>query len=146
MQVTEGHAHSAAPPEAVWEVVADARGWSRWGAWRSSELEREGEPPPDGLGSVKVLTSETRRPVVSREEVTVFEPPSRFGYRLLSSGLPLRDYDATITLAPAADGGTDITWRSQFNPKIPLTGGFFRRALRRFIKDAAQRLAREAER
>ena len=146
MQVIEVHAHSAAPPEAVWQVLADARGWSRWGAWRSSELEREGEPPPGGLGAVKVLTSETRRPVVSREEVTVFEPPSRFGYRLLSSGLPLRDYDATIMLAPTGDGGTDITWRSQFNPKIPLTGGFFRRALGRFIKDAAQRLGREAER
>jgi hypothetical protein len=134
-----------APPETVWRVVEDAPGWSRWGAWRSVELEREGEPSPGGLGAVKVLTSDTRRPVVSREEVTVFEPPSRFGYRLLSSGLPLRDYDAAITLAPASDGGTDIAWRSQFNPKIPLTGGFFRRALGRFIEDAARRLAREAE-
>jgi hypothetical protein len=78
--------------------------------------------------------------------VTVFEPPKRFGYRLLSSGLALRDYDSTITLAPAGDGGTGITWRSQFNPKIPLTGGVFRRALGRFIQDAAERLAREAER
>jgi uncharacterized protein YndB with AHSA1/START domain len=146
MQVIDVHAHSAAPPEAVWQVVADAPGWSRWGAWRSSELQREGEPPPGGLGAVKVLTSETRRPVVSREEVTAFEPPLRFGYRLLSSGLPLRDYDATITMAPAGDGGTDITWRSQFNPKIPLTGGLFRRTLGRFIQDAAERLARAAER
>jgi uncharacterized protein YndB with AHSA1/START domain len=146
MQVIQAQAHSTAPPDAVWQVVTDAEGWSRWGAWRSSELEHEGEPPPGGLGAIKVLTSETRRPIVSREEVTVFEPPSRFGYRLLSSGLPLRDYDSTITLTTADDGGTDITWRSQFNPKIPLAGGFFRLALGRFIRDAAQRLAREAER
>jgi uncharacterized protein YndB with AHSA1/START domain len=145
MQVIEAKAHSAAPPDAVWQVVADARGWSRWGAWSRTDIEREGEPPPGGLGAVKVLTSETRRPIVSREEVTVFEPPARFGYRLLSSGLPLRDYDSAITLTPAGDGGTDITWRSQFNPKIPLTGGIFRRTLGRFIQDAAERLAREAE-
>jgi hypothetical protein len=141
MQEIEARAHSAAGREAVWRVVADAPGWSRWGAWQKAELEREGDPPPAGLGAVKALT---RRPVVSREEVTVFEPPARFGYRLLS-GLPLRGYEAEITLADAPGGGTDITWRSQFEPKIPGTGGLFRRSLGRFIQDAAERLAREAE-
>ena len=148
MQVVEAKAHSAAPREQVWELVADARGWSRWGAWRAAELEREGTPPPGGLGAVKSLTSETRgltgRPIVSLEEVTAFEPPSRFGYKLLS-GLPLRDYNASIELAEAAGGGTDITWRSQFEGKVPGTGGLFRRALQKFTQDAAERLARAAE-
>jgi hypothetical protein len=142
VEVVEAKAHSAADPEAVWRVMADAPGWSRWGAWQKAELEREGDPPPGGVGAIKALT---RRPVVSREEVTVFEPPSRFGYRLLS-GLPLRGYEATITLDEAPGGGTDITWRSQFEPKIPLTGAFFRRSLQKFIQDTAERLAREAER
>ena len=127
MQVVEAKARSAAPREKV------------------SELEREGTPPPGGLGAVKALTSETRRPIVSREEVTVFEPPSRFGYKLLS-GLPLRDYNAAITLTEAGGGGTDITWRSQFDGKYPLIGPVFRRALQKFTLDAAERLAREAER
>ncbi len=142
MEAIEAHARSAAGREAVWRVIADAPGWSRWGDWQKAELEREGNPPPGGVGAVKALT---RRPVVSREEVTVFEPPARFGYRLLS-GLPLRGYEASITLAEAPGGGTDITWRSQFEPKIPGTGGLFRRSLGRFIQDAAERLAREAER
>jgi hypothetical protein len=145
MQKVEAHAHSTADRETVWRVVADAPSWSSWGAWSKSELQREGDPPPGGVGSIKALTSETRRPVVSVEEVTVFEPPARFGYRLLS-GLPLRAYEAQIALAEAPGGGTDITWRSQFDPKIPLTGGLFRRALQRFTADAVQRLAREAER
>jgi hypothetical protein len=145
VQVVQANARSAAPREAVWGVVADPRGWARWGAWKTAEIEREGDPPPGGLGAIKVLVSERRPAVTSREEVTVFEPPSRFGYRLLS-GLPLRDYEATITLADAPDGGTDITWRSQFEPKIPFTGGFFRRILQTFMADAAQRLARDAER
>jgi hypothetical protein len=145
MQVAEATAHSEAPRDAVWRVVADAAGWSRWGAWKSAEIEREGDPPPGGLGSIKVMVSERRPAVTSREEVTEFEPPSRFRYRLLS-GMPLRDYEGTITLAESPGGGTDITWRSQFEPKIPLTGWFFRAVLQRFIADTARRLAREAER
>jgi Polyketide cyclase / dehydrase and lipid transport len=142
MQVIEGRARSQAGRDKVWRLVADAPAWSRWGAWQKAEIEREGDPPPGGVGAVKALT---RRPIVSREEVTVFEPPSRLGYRLLS-GLPLRDYEATILLTEATDGGTDIVWRSQFEPKVPLTGGLFRRSLGRFIQDTAERLAREAER
>jgi len=102
-------------------------------------------PTPGGVGAIKSLTSETRRPVVSVEEVTVFEPPARLGYKLLS-GLPLRNYEAEIALTEAPGGGTDITWRSQFDPKFPLTGGLFRRALQKFTDDAARRLAAEAER
>jgi hypothetical protein len=142
MQVIEAQAHSAADREAVWRLVADARDWSRWGAWQESELEREGDPPPGGVGAVKALR---RGRVVSREEVTLFDPPSRFGYRLLS-GLPLRGYEAQIILAAAPGGGTDITWRSRFEPTVPLTGGLFRRALQKFVQDTAELLAREAER
>jgi len=145
MQVVQATARSTAPRQVVWDVVADASGWSNWGAWKEASIEREGDPPPGGLGAIKVLVSERRPSVTSREEVTVFDPPTRFGYRLLS-GLPLRDYEAGITLADAAEGGTDITWRSQFEPKIPLTGGFFRRILQTFMEETVQRLAREAER
>ena len=78
------------------------------------------------------------------EEVTVFEPPSVLGYRLVS-GLPLRDYEARISLS--ADGEqTAIHWRSEFSPKIPATGGLIRRELDKVIADAAERAAREAER
>ena len=142
MQAVEAHARSAAGRDAVWAVVADAPGWSRWGDWESAVLEREGKPPPGGIGAVKALK---RGRIVSREEVTAFDPPSRFGYRLLS-GLPLRDYEAEIVLADSPGGGTDITWRSRFRPKLPLTGALFRRALQRFTADAAERLARAAER
>jgi hypothetical protein len=132
----------------VWELVADLRTWAHWGDWAETNLEREGTPPPDGLGAIRRLTSAprgiVRRPIVSREEVVEFEPPRRLAYELLS-GLPLRDYRGEITLTEA-DGGTEITWRSEFEPKIPGTGGLFRRALGKFIADAAKRLAAEAER
>ena len=59
----------------MWEVLADGARWSEWGPWNESSLEREGTPPPDGVGAVRRLLAERRflgRPVVNREEVVVF--------------------------------------------------------------------------
>ena len=120
--------------------MADTTTWSDWGAWSEAELVREGEPPPGGVHSVKRLKS---FPVTTVEEVTVFEPPHRLGYEL-RSGMPLRGYQAEVTLTPV-DGGTDIRWRSEFEPKIPGTGGLYRTVLSRFMADAVKRLAAAAE-
>jgi hypothetical protein len=139
--VIEETARSRAPRAAVWALVADGRSWSRWGPWQKAELEREGSPPPDGVGAIRLLT---RRPVTSREEVVAFEPPERLRYRMLG-GLPVRGYEAQVTLSDD-DGGTLIRWRSEFDAKIPGTGALLRRSLAGFIRDVAERLAREAER
>ena len=40
----------AAPPETVFEVLTDHRGYSELTPLRKSELEREGEPAPTGSG------------------------------------------------------------------------------------------------
>ena len=141
-QVIDEIALARAPVEAVWEVIADARGHSRWGPWRETTLDREGEPAPDGVGALRRFVAERRmlfRRVVTIEEVTVFEPPYRLGYRLLS-GLPLRDYRGEVTLV-GVDEGTRIRWRSEFDGKFPLSGPFFKFALGRFIRDVASRLA-----
>ena len=126
-----------AAPEVVWAILADARSWHTWGPWDSAALEREGDPAPDGVGAIRVFK---KRPITSREEVTLFEPSSRLGYRLLS-GLSVRGYEAQVTLTPS-DGGTKIHWRSQFNSRAPGMGAF----MRRVIKDVSTRLAREADR
>ena len=131
---------STASREAVWALLADARGWSRWAPFRTSALEREGSPVPDGVGALRRFG---RGPVVSREEVVAF-PPRRLVYEL-RSGLPLRDYRAEVTLTPAGSG-TEIAWRSRFAPRVPATGWLFRLFLRRFITEVATRLARHAER
>jgi uncharacterized protein YndB with AHSA1/START domain len=138
----DARAHSNAPPEAVWALLANGRSWSEWGPWQKAELEQEGTPPPDGIGAIRRLI---RRPVVTVERVVAFEPPRRLVYEMLS-GLPLRGYQATVTLAEA-EGGTAIHWHSEFEgAKIPGTASLFRRMLDGFIADVAQRIAREAER
>src|SRR6185436_3221943 len=79
-QVIDAKTHSRAPREVVWSILADGGSWSEWGPWTKSELDRVGSPPPGGVGSIKRLA---RGRMTIREEVTEFEPPSRFGYRLL---------------------------------------------------------------
>jgi uncharacterized protein YndB with AHSA1/START domain len=131
---------SSAPVEQVWEVLADARRWKEWTPFTISELEREGSPTPDGVGAMRRFG---RGRVVSREEVTGFDPPRRLTYEL-RSGLPIRDYRAEVTLTPWSEG-TEIVWRSRFEQRVPGTGAFFRAFLQRILGDTATRLARRAE-
>ena len=46
----------AAKPETVFDVFTDHRGYANLvGLIRTSELEREGEPAPNGVGAIRVL-------------------------------------------------------------------------------------------
>ena len=78
----------AAPPEVVFDVLTDHRRYTEITPLRKAELEREGEPAPNGLGAIRVLSALPGPPM--REEVIGYERPSRFSYKLLS-GLPVRD-------------------------------------------------------
>jgi hypothetical protein len=132
---------SSAPPAAVWALLADVTTWSEWGPWDEAAREREGDPPPDGVGARRRVR---RGRVVSIEEVTAFEPPFRLGYRLVERGLPVKGYEAEVTLVGEGDG-TRIRWRSSFDGRYPLVGAVLRPALARFTRDVAGRVARAAE-
>ena len=138
----EATVRAAAPRQVVWDVLADVRSWSEWGDWHTTELEREGDPPPDGVGAIRLTA---RRPLRVREEVEIWEPPSRFGYTLLS-GLPLRDYHSVVTLSQAGEGATNIHWHSRFDVSVRGSDALFRFLVRKTLDDIATKLARESER
>lgn len=132
---------SAAAPETVWTLLADARGWPQWARFTHAHLEREGVPAPDGVGAIRVFGG---GPVRSAEEVVEFEPPHRLAYEL-RRGLPVVGYRADVTLEPEG-AGTRITWSSRFERgRVPGSDGFVEWFLRRFLTDTAKRLARAAE-
>ena len=133
---------SAAPPEAVWQVLADFASWKDWGPYQRTYRERDGATEPDGLGAIRVYVV---GPVRSREEITVFDPPHRFGYRILS-GFPARDYNSLVTLEPTVDGGTSITWRSQFDGKPRGTGWIMRVGMVPYLMFLARMSGRVAAR
>jgi uncharacterized protein YndB with AHSA1/START domain len=132
--------HSAAPPEAVWRLVAEAARWKEWSFLDRSELERTGSPVPDGVGAVRRFT---RHGIGSREEVLAWEPPHHLAYTLLS-GMPVRNYRADVRLEP--DGaGTDVSWSVRFDVRLPGSGALMTAVLRRIVARFAEAVARYAE-
>lgn len=130
----------SAPPETVWEVVADLRGMSEYTRFRKVEIEREGDPPPNGLGAIRRLY--LAGPPV-REEIIAFDPPRRFSYRLLS-GVPVKNHVGTIELSPVA-GGTRMSYVLETSPKIPGTGFAVVAMMRNVVEGIAAGIAAEAE-
>jgi Polyketide cyclase / dehydrase and lipid transport len=143
----EIHQHTTAPIATVWSVLVDARRWNEWGRFKVAKLERLGTPADDGVGAIRNFGNP---PMVSREEVVVYDEPNHFAYIMLS-GMPIKGYRADVHLTPddAANpmgSGTTIRWCSQFDSARPaFTSGFFAWFLKSFLKDTAKRLARTAE-
>jgi uncharacterized protein YndB with AHSA1/START domain len=135
-------ARSAASPERVFALLADGAGWSRWAGplILRSWWEREGDPPPGGVGAVRRLGA---KQFASREEIVAYEPPGHLAYTILS-GQPVRDYRADVRLEP--DGrGTRIVWSATFEPLVPGTGTAMRWWFTRLVGGFARRLAQHAE-
>ena len=127
--------------------MADLKAWKDWGPWDATDVLAEGSPDPNGEGAVRLMRSSQRsmgRKATLRERVNVFEPPMRFGYTLIS-GVPLKDYQATITLTEAGEA-TEIVWRLEFEGKLPGVAALSRPTLAKFTADSVERVAREAER
>jgi hypothetical protein len=121
-------------------VVTDLRGMSEFTRFRRVELEREGDPPPNGLGAIRVMHL-VGPPV--REQIVAFEPPRRFAYRLLS-GIPVKDHVGTIELEPAGEG-TRMSYVLETTPKVPVVGSALIPVIRNVVDAIAAGIAAEAE-
>src|SRR3954453_10678582 len=134
-------AHSDAPPETVFALLADGAGWSEWAGPLApkSSWEREGSPEAGGVGAIRKVGA---WPVFSREEIVEYDPPRHLAYTLLS-GMPVSDYRADVE--PHADRtGPPILWKGSFEPKIPGTVSVFRAFFRQIVGGFAKRLASAA--
>ena len=108
----------AAPIEAVFELISDHAGYTRFPRVTSAKLLREGEVEPNGLGALREISL---GPIRFVEEITAFERPTRMDYLIKRVNVPLDHEGGTITLAPAGTG-TAVTWRSTFTVPVPLAG------------------------
>lgn len=130
-----------APPEVVFDVLTDHRRYADITSMRKSVLEREGEPAPNGVGAIRVLSS-VGPPL--REEVIVYEPSSRFSYKMLS-GAPVRDHVGTVLLEPA-DTGTKVTYALRTTPTVPVVGDAVVGVTKLAIKSLLNGIVAESER
>lgn len=132
---------SSASPDVVFDVIADAPGWSRWNSSLTrAEWELEGDPAPGGVGAVRALGA-SRGPL-SRERIVAFDRPRHLAYVIVSGPMPVKDYRSDIRLSPTSDGGTHISWMGSWSTRVPGVSSFLTRMVRGFATGAA----REAER
>jgi hypothetical protein len=110
-------------------------------ALRSSTLEREGVPAPNGVGAIRVLRL-VGPPI--REQVTAFERPHLFVYKMLS-GAPVRTHSATVELARQGTR-TALTWRVDSIPRIPVPDAVWSALVRPVINHLLKGVVKEAER
>jgi hypothetical protein len=108
-----------APAEAVFDRLADHANYDRFRGIHGSELLREGEPAPNGLGALRRITV---RPLVFEEEVTHYERPHRFDYLIVKLNVPFEHEGGSIRLT-TEDGRTHVDWRSTFRVPTPVIGG-----------------------
>jgi Polyketide cyclase / dehydrase and lipid transport len=137
----EASARSRASAEAIWPLVGQATRWKEWAWLTRTDLVREGDPPPDGVGALRRFAF---GPGASNEEVVAWDPPRHLGY-VVVRGLPVRSYRADVHLDDV-DAGTEVTWRCSVEPLVPGTGAVLRFALGRMVRGFARSLCRYADR
>ena len=121
-------ARAAAPLQTVWSVLGAQAGMGAWAPVRKVALEREGDPPPDGVGAIRVVS---QPPFKIREQITDVDGPVRLTYRMLS-GLPIRDYTGETILSDR-DGATDIIWKVTMTGRLPGSTIVVRRVIRALV-------------
>jgi uncharacterized protein YndB with AHSA1/START domain len=131
----------AAPPEVVFDVLTNHRGYADITPVRRVDLEREGDPAPNGVGAIRVVHSVG--PAL-REEVVAYRRPSRFSYTVLS-GAPMRDHMGTVELSPDGEG-TKMIYAVRMIPTVPVVGGVVVFAIKQAIKRLLAGVTTESER
>jgi polyketide cyclase/dehydrase/lipid transport protein len=131
-----------APRDVVFAVLTDHEGYTALTPLHWT-LERAGTPHPNGVGAIRAIRPARRAPFAVREQVTEYEAPSRFGYKVIS-GAPVRSHVGTVTLAETQHG-TEIEYRMDAVPRIPLPTKLITAGLRGLITMLLRGVTKEAE-
>ena len=134
-----------APREAVFDILAYHGNYDRFRGIRRSELVKEGEPAPNGLGALRRIWA---GPLRFDEEITHYERPSRFDYRIVRLSVPFEHEGGQMRFSEEA-GATRVDWTTTFRIPTPVIGGLeeriwvlsLPRAFRRVLEDTERILA-----
>lgn len=131
-----------APREVVFAVLTDHEGYTKLTPLHWT-LERTGSPQPNGVGAVRAIRPTRRAPFAIREEVTEYEEPTRFAYKVIS-GAPVRSHVGTVLLTETPTG-TIIEYTMDAVPKIPLPAKAITSGLRALTTMLLRGVTKEAE-
>jgi uncharacterized protein YndB with AHSA1/START domain len=128
-----------APPEPVFDRLADHANYERFRPIHASRLLREGEPAPNGVGAMREIKV---RPLRFEEEITAYERPTQLDYLIVKLNVPFEHHGGTIRLSREGDA-THVDWRTSFTVPVPVVGPAIeipwlltlRRGFRRVLED-----------
>jgi uncharacterized protein YndB with AHSA1/START domain len=136
-----------APPDSVFDLLADHANYDRFRPIDGSDLLREGDPPPNGVGALRRIKV---RPLRFDEEITAYERPTRLDYLIVRLNVPFEHHGASIRLS--RDGAaTQVDWRSSYTVPTRLIGRLqeliwqpvLSRGFRRVLEDVEWMLRRD---
>lgn len=132
-------ARSAAPPQAVFALLADAPAWQEWAGpfvprarWEPGTRGGRGAVRRLGLG-----------PLTVREQVVEHQPPTAFSYVLLTA-VRWHGYRADVELSEDR-GGTRILWTGRLSSPVPGLARALEPGFRLLVQDFARRLVVRSE-
>lgn len=98
-------------PDQVWSLVGGFGDWHNWHpAVASTELTGDGKQP----GDQRVLTLGNGAKI--HETLEGWDGAAmRCNYTITESPLPVSNYHSTLSVEPAADGKSTVTWTSSFD-------------------------------
>lgn len=132
-----------APAEAIFAILADHARFDRFPGVRESELTRQGETEPNGVGAqrrLKVGNSELW------EDIVGFEPGRLIEYRIVRIRPPIVRHILGRQRIEALEGGRcRVHWTSEFEPAIPLIGRWLIRPVKQQFEKGFQRMLSRAE-
>lgn len=134
-------ARVSAPVSTVWAVLSDHEGMASWAPGLKVGIERPGTTTPNGVGAVRRISSPLPMPAIV-EEITVFEPDERLGYRAVS-GVPLKEYAGEVRLTPHGSG-TEIAYSVSAHGKLPVLDRVATQAIATVLLNALVRAVRKA--
>jgi hypothetical protein len=115
----------------VFDLVSDHARYQDLSSVSRSRLVRRGTEDENGVGARREIRASGLR---FEEEITAYDRPSSFSYKIVSSTLPIEHEGGTVDFS-TVDGATKVVWVSTFRLKLPI---FSRLA----TADAARRLER----
>jgi uncharacterized protein YndB with AHSA1/START domain len=129
---------TTAPRSTVWDLVADANQYPKWGPWNAGGYT----PPGDGPSQPGMRQwFRYGRRTTSHERILEVDDGRRVVYTV-EKGIPVKNYRAEITLTDAG-AGTHVHWAAEWDNTF--LGRIVQRKLRTVYPEIMQHLLQAAD-
>ena len=129
-------------PEPIFDLLADHGSYERFRGINGSELVREGDPAPNGVGALRRIRV---TPFRFDEEITAYERPSRLDYLIVDLNVPFQHHGGSIRLSPEGSA-TQVDWQSSYTVPTPVVGGIQERIWHPVLTRGFRRVLEDVER